>query len=341
MTALKGPEVDAFVRKPDARPIVLVYGPDAGLVRERVMAVLRASVDDIDDPFSLVRLEGDDLASDPARLLDEATTIPLFGGRRGVWVRAGSRNIVPAVEALLAAPLADVRVVIEAGDLKRNAALRTLCERAKNAAALPCYADSERDLARLVDEEMRAAGLTIAPDARAMLISLLGSDRLASRAELAKLVLYARGKTDVTIADIRAVIADAAALALDDVIDAAFAGLPEEVDIHYTRARAAGTAPGTIAAAALRQVSQLHLARLAVDSGTPAETVLERQMFVHFSRKALVQAALKIWTAPRLARLMLQLADAVRDTRLHAALADAIAERALLAIAQSARTRNE
>ena len=117
---------DAFVARPDpARAVVLVFGPDAGLVSERVDAIMRASVDDPDDPFSLVRLDGDALASDPARLIDEATTVPLFGGRRAIRVRAGSRNIVPAVEAVLAAPLRDCRVVIEAGDLKRNAPLRS------------------------------------------------------------------------------------------------------------------------------------------------------------------------------------------------------------------------
>ena len=46
---------------------MLVFGPDAGLVSERVDALVRASVDDPDDPFSLVRLDGDALASDPAR----------------------------------------------------------------------------------------------------------------------------------------------------------------------------------------------------------------------------------------------------------------------------------
>ena len=87
--------------------------------------------------------------------------MPLFGGRRAIRVRAGSRNIVPAVEGVLAAPLRDCRVVIEAGDLKRNAALRMVCERAKGAVAIPCYADDERDLGRLIDKEMRAAGLTM------------------------------------------------------------------------------------------------------------------------------------------------------------------------------------
>lgn len=339
MTALKGPEIDAFIRKPDARSIVLVYGPDAGLVRERVTALLRASVDDMDDPFSLVRLDGDELASDPARLLDEATTVPLFGGRRAVWVKAGARNIVPSVEALLTIPLADTRVVIEAGDLKRNAALRALCERAKEIAVLPCYPDSERDLARLIDEDMRAAKLNITPDARAMLVSLLGSDRLASRTELTKLALYARGQAEVTADDVLAVISDASALALDDLIDTAFAGKPEEADTHYARARSAGTPPGTILSAALRHVAQLHLARLAIEAGASVETVMERQMFVHFSRKAKVQTALRGWTAPRLARTMMQLADAVRDSRVHSVLAESIAQRVLLSIAQGARSR--
>ena len=35
---------------------------------------------------------------------------------------------------------------------------------------LPCYTDTERDLIRLVDDEMRDARLTIAPDARAALV---------------------------------------------------------------------------------------------------------------------------------------------------------------------------
>src|SRR5437660_11432803 len=138
MVALKSSEIESCVARPDpARAVVLVFGPDAGLVRERVEAIVRTSVDDPNDPFALVRLDGDILASDPARLADEALTVPLFGGRRVIRVRAGSRNIVPAVEGILGTALRDCRVVIEAGDLKRGTALRNLCEPAKTAAAIP------------------------------------------------------------------------------------------------------------------------------------------------------------------------------------------------------------
>src|SRR5256714_10964864 len=212
MVALKSSEIESFIARPDpARAIVLVFGPDAGLVSERANTIIRASVDDPADPFALVRLDGDALASDPARLIDEATTVPLFGGRRAIRVRAGSRNIVPAVEGILSAKLQDCRIVIEAGDLKRGAALRTMCERAKTAVAIPCYADADRDIGRIIDEEMRAADLTIAPDARAALVPLLGGDRRASRAELRKLALYAQGQERVEIDGVMAVISDASA----------------------------------------------------------------------------------------------------------------------------------
>src|SRR5215207_4830395 len=173
MVALKSSDIESFVARPDpSRAVVLVFGPDAGLVSERVDAIVRASVDDPADPFALVRLDGDALASDPTRLVDEATTIPMFGGRRAIRVRAGSRNIVPAIEGVLAARLSDCRIVIEAGDLKRGAALRNVCERAKTAVAIPCYTDAVRDIARLIDEELRAASLTISPDAREALVLL-------------------------------------------------------------------------------------------------------------------------------------------------------------------------
>jgi DNA polymerase-3 subunit delta len=337
MTAVRASDVDAFLARPDpARPVVLVFGPDAGLVSERVNALIKASVDDVNDPFSLVRLDADELAANPARLVEEAQTIPLFGGRRAVWAKAGSRNIAPAVEAVLALPASECRVVIEAGDLRRNAQLRVVCERAKNAAALPCYADTERDLARLIDTEMRAAELVLKPDARAMLIPLLGGDRAASRNELRKLALYARGRGEIDVDDVTAVVSDASALALDDLVDTAFAGRPADLEAQLAKVRAAGSPVGSIFFAAQRQLAQLHRWRTAIEAGAPF-SIDSLQPPLHFRRKNLVEVALKQWNAARLAAAMAELADAVLASRKTPALADTIAERALLSLAVWAR----
>ena len=342
MTAIKASDVDRFIAKPDpAQPVVLVFGPDAGLVRERVDELVRAAVDDLSDPFQFMRIEGEELSANPSRLVEEAHTIPLFGGRRAVLVKAGSRNISAALEPVLAAPSSDCRIIVEAGDLKKTAPLRTLCEKAKVAAALPCYEDGERDLARLIDEEMSTAALTIAADARAALAALLGGDRLASRNEIRKLALYAQGKERIELADVMAVVADASALALDGVIDATFAGETRDVETEFGKARAGGSSPAAIVSAAIRQVANLHKMKLAVEGGDSIEFAMMRGAPpVHFTRKKLVEAALRAWTPPRLLRAMQQLAEASLEARRNAALAEAIAQRTLLSIAVSARRRD-
>ncbi|MFZ5732857.1 MAG: DNA polymerase III subunit delta [Pseudomonadota bacterium] len=341
MVALRGREIDAYLAKPDnARPIVLLYGPDAGLVRERADALANSAVDDPNDPFSMVRLDGDELASEPSRLVDEAMTVPLFGGRRAIRVKAGSRSFASGVETLTQMALKDCRIVIEAGELRPDAPLRKACEKARTAVAIACYPDGERDLAKLIDDELRASDLRIAPEARATLTALLGGDRQASRNEIRKLALYAHGKREVTLEDIEAIVTDASGLALDPIVDGAFAGRAADVEVAFRKAMASGVYPGIIIMSAQRHAALLHKAALTVEDGTPASAVAESAFpRLHFSRKGAVETALRNLGPDRLLQIIQQLATAAYDMRKQSSLAATIAQRALLAIAANARRR--
>src|SRR5215471_16693007 len=312
MVALRGKEIDVFLVRPDpGRPIILLYGSDAGLVRERADALLASAVDDPNDPFSLVKLDGDELSAEPSRLVDEAMTVPLFGGRRAIRVRAGSRNFASGVETLAGMSVKDCRIVIEAGDIRPDNPLRKACERATSAVAIGCYPDTERDLAKLIDDELRIANLKIAPDARASLMALLGGDRQASRNELRKLTLFALGEGEVTLDHVMAVVADASELKLDPIVDGAFAGKPDLVESEFAKAMVAGTHPGVIISSAQRQAAWLHKSALAIAEGTPAASLLESGYpRLHFSRKPMVEIALRNFSPPRLATIIDQLATA-------------------------------
>jgi len=341
LVALRGKDIDAFLARPDpGRPIILLYGPDAGLVRERAEVLLASAVDDPNDPFSLVKLDGDELSAEPSRLVDEAMTVPLFGGRRAIRVRAGSRSFAGGVDTLADLPIKDCRIVIEAGELRPESPLRKACERAKTAVAIACYPDGDRELSKLIDDELRIANLHIAPDARATLMALLGGDRQASRNELRKLTLYAHGSGEVTLDDVMAVVADASELKLDPIVDGAFAGKPDQVESEFAKAMVAGTYPGVIISAAQRQAAWLHKSALAVAEGTPVATLLEGGFpRLHFSRKSAVETALRNLNAARLASIIELLATAALDMRKQPAISAAIAQRALLSIAANARKK--
>jgi DNA polymerase-3 subunit delta len=331
MVALKAGEVERFIGGPPGQyPVVLVYGPDAGLVAERCDALVARKLGAGADPLALVRLEGDEVAGDPDRLLDEAHTIPLFGGDRVVRLRLGSRQVQGAVQRLLDGPAPEALIVIEGGDLRRSSPIRTLCEKSPRAAALPCYPDAAADLARLIGQELGEAGLAIDAEARSALVGLLGGDRLASRQELRKLALYAHGKDRVDLADIGAVVDDATASAVDKVVDAAFAGDAAATDAELDAAVRAGVNVQTIVLAALRQA--LQLARLKAEPGK-AEAAMRG---MPFPRKAAMERTLGRWSQGGLERAVQRLGEATLESRQRSDLAAAVVGRALLVIAAEA-----
>jgi DNA polymerase-3 subunit delta len=184
--------VESFLRRPDPDVrAVLLYGPDAGLVRERADALGRTVSADLRDPFRIADLSGAAIAADPARLYDEAAQISLMGGRRLVRVReiAEAQSVIFA--RFLAAPPGDGLVVVEGGELPARGALRRAFDDAPCGVAIGCYPDGARDLAEVIRETLAAHRITASRDAIDFLVGHLGGDRLLTRAELEKLALYA------------------------------------------------------------------------------------------------------------------------------------------------------
>ncbi|MGE0715320.1 MAG: DNA polymerase III subunit delta, partial [Alphaproteobacteria bacterium] len=210
--------LDAFCRKPDAAVrAVLVYGPDAGLVRERAEALGRTVLAELDDPFRVSLLTGAAVAADPARLGEEASAQSLVGGRRLVRVRDATDAATPGFAAVLQAPTGDTLIVAEAGDL-RPGALRRLFEGAPDAAAVPCYVDEGAALERVLRETLARFQVGLDGEAARWLALHLGGDRGVLRGEAEKLALYVGEGGKVTIDDCIAVVGDSAEIALDAVV---------------------------------------------------------------------------------------------------------------------------
>jgi len=335
-------DAERFVDAPPAQFFLfLVHGADAGLVRERALRLAKARVDDRKDPFQFVELSGDAVAGDPLLLLDEANTVPLFGGKRALLVETGGKSVLPAVESLLNAPPQACSVILTAGALKRDAPLRKLIEGAKAGAAVECQPDSEQDLAALIERMMKEAGLAASEEARALLLAALGEDRLMSRAELDKLILYMRGRARVEADDVATIVAHASNIATDRVVLDAFSGDMSAAGARFDAALAQGADATQLIATALRYAQGLHRGRLAADAeGRPdaGTLALKRAGFFSVDPRQL-NAHLRNWQTRRIGGLIEPLRQAQTRARAHADTARMEAARALLNIAREARRK--
>lgn len=338
MTALKAPQVEGFLARPDPKlRAVLIYGPDRGSVAERIRKLVTTVAGSTDDPFVIERLSDAALGEQPGRLEDEARAIPMLGGPRVVWIEQAGAHLANAMKLYLEDPAPDAWVIAEAGPLPPSSKLRQIFEKAKNAVALPCYADTARSIDDLIDDEVAANGLRIAPDARHRLGAILGADRGLSRSELEKLCLYCHGQGEITVDDVDAVCGDVSALATDDLIDRVFEGDVAGMDAALTRLVASGTAVQAVIAALFNHISKLS----AVQSDSrPMDAALSGlRPPLHFSRKSSFKKQIGLWRLQDLKRAASATAEAEFRSRGSDGLADVAVSRHLLSLAQAARQK--
>lgn len=338
MVAVKAHQAESFLGAVASVPAaVLFYGSDAGLVSERA-AVLARRLADRDDG-EILRLEDADLEDEPGRIGIELQTIPMFGGRKIVRATAGRRITAAVLKPLIDGNL-EGNLIVEAGNLRPDEALRSLFEKSPRAAAVACYPDEARDLDAMINEVLGAAGLEIAPEAKRLLVSRLGADRGLSRAEVQKLALFARGRTRISEADVEAAVGDAAEMALDRIVLASASGRAAEAIRECDRSVAGGDSAQGVIAALQRHYLRLHRLRGSVEAGRSLDDAMRNlRPPPHFRQKAALEQQCRDWTLARLDAALVRIAAAAKEARLNSALEEVLAERLLLDLGALAKDK--
>ncbi len=329
---------------------VLVYGRDEGMVRERADLLARQIVEDTSDPFSAIRLDADEVKRDPALVADELAAMSMMGGRRLVRIdRAPDGVAAPVQAALEQAPPAAASgepgnfLLVTAGELAAGSKLRKFFEASKIALAMPCYGDEAGDVEALVRAALAPDGVTIEPAAMAFLTSNLGGDRLATRGELEKLMLYMKGREParITLDDVVACIGDSAGMALGDIASAVTGGNVKQLDLLFERAETRAESPVAILRIVSRRLMQFHFVCGLMEEGLACGDAVNRlkpKLFFKDSDMFRMQAP--AWKQGNAARALDILSEAEGQCKSTGLPDRAIAMRACMRIATSVAPRH-
>ncbi|MGQ3039336.1 MAG: DNA polymerase III subunit delta [Brevundimonas sp.] len=267
MILSKRPEVDRFLKSPDRGVrAAVIHGKDRSGVAERAGILCRSITPDLNDPFNVTVLTDSDIDGDEARLEEALTALSMIGGRRLVRVRLSAEKA--SVDKMLAAALKshadgafnpDAMLVIEAGALGRDSALRKAAEAAKEAVGIACYEDETGDVARMTREALAADKVGLTNDALDRFVGRLPRERGLMRQEIERLVLYigpGSGRI-IDVAELDAHLGIEPDASLQDAALQAFGGRPAPAQAGLRRALAEGESP----VMAVRQAS-IHLGKL-------------------------------------------------------------------------------
>ncbi len=324
--------VEAFLDAPGACNVVLLFGDDIGLMRERSNRLIHAIAGALDDPFRVSDLEREAVG----RIAEEMSNRSLMGGRRVVRIRDVTESALSAVTAVLGQK-GDTLLVLEASSLNSRSKLRGALDRAPDAVTIGCYPLDAAALDQVIVATLARFGVTVEADARTWLAGQLGVDQAVTRSELGKLALFVGDAGRVDLAAAQMSVGDLAGLSLEDALFAATAGNVIEADRALELAVAEGATAVGVLRAALYHLQKLQRARAAMMQGISAsEAARAARPPVFFQRQPAFVQALRLWSDEDLQGACSRLWEAERLCKRTGSPADTICRSAILGLAQRA-----
>ncbi len=339
---LSGGAIERFLKSPDpAIRAVLIYGPDEGLVRERLDRLAKTVVSDLKDPFRVCDLTADDLKDDPARLSDEAAALSFGGGRRLVRLRHMADTQTARIKPFVENPVGDALVLVQGGELGPRSSLRKLFEGSPAAAALPCYADEGQGLDRLVRDILAQANVSADAEAVDYLVSHLGGDRGVTRVELSKLITYLGDKPRITLADAEACVGDTAQIGQETLTLAVADGDAATALRALDRLHSEGVATVAILRTLIRHFTRLHLVSGLVAGGQTLDKAMSALKPPPLFKVApRFRTQVNRWPVDRLAQALDILLEAERDSKSVGLPDKALVDRTVMRLANAAQAKS-
>lgn len=331
-------QIDAFLKKPDAAArAILVYGPDAGLVKERAAMLGKTVVSDLNDPFNVCDITGDILGDDPARLEDEARAVSMMGGDRLIRIKDSADKLTTLFKDYLKNPVSGCLIVLEGGDLGARSTLRQLFEKSDKAAALPCYVEGERDLLGFIRQRLQDSGYRIDSDAATWLAGALAGDRQRVRGEIEKLITYMGDEKSVTIIHARACCGNAAEQSLDDVVYGTANGQTEAALKAYHTLIEEGIPVITILRSLQNHFRRLHLAKMRLEAGEMSDHIMKTlSPPVFFKQTDAFGGQMRKWKADVLLKTLDRLSDVEAQCKQTAMPAETLCAQTILSLSRVA-----
>ncbi len=268
--------VESFLQSPaPSCRAILLYGPDAGLIRERARALITRFLGASYDPFALVELMEAKITADPALLSDEISAINMMAPKRVIWLRDAGDKLTRILTDAAGQFNSSVLIIASGDELSSRSSLRAWFEKTDSAAAIACYHDEVRDVAGVIRKAFESAGVNADRDAVEYLSQQLGNDRYVTNQELDKCITFAGESKKLSLSDVQALVDYNRETNFDDLVNAVADRNLAALEKHLPMLLREGNQPVTYLRALQRYFNRLYAIRARINEGVPAEAVVQ------------------------------------------------------------------
>ncbi len=311
-------DIDGFVRSLGKSAAALIYGTDAGQVRQRAAELSDAWLGKNPDPMAKLELTVEQIKEDPAKLADELAAMSLMCPRRVILVREAEDGILPAIEEALRRRSPDNYLVLYVTEsLPATSKLRVWAERAGDVGAIACYKDEGSGLEQFIRETLKGYGLKADSETTRLLAYQLSGDRQIILNELEKLSLYVGDEAEmVTLEDVVATVGENNDRSFDELNAAVASGDMVNLCRLSDRLQMEGNHGLLLVRSLMRYMARLETLALKREAGMSIDAAIESlRPPLFFKAKPALKAHAGRWSATACATALAQLQRLELDSK--------------------------
>ena len=306
---IKNYEIDKFCSNFNAdHQAILIYGEDYGLKNERAEAIIKNY---LDNSNNIVELDIKSLISNPEVLSDELSSISLLADKKVIKIRDANDKISSIIENNINHTSKDCLLILISETLSPRSKLRLLFEQHKDAIILPCYSDTYTNIMNIIDNMFNNENIKIDINAKKLLANYLGVDRLVTKAEIEKAILYSGTSKELSLKDVSSFLSDQSSINIDKLYDLVLIGNIKKAYKILVQLQNEGISAIQILRAFTRQLQNLYSIKESVLLKNDINFVLDNfKPPIYFKRKDNIKLHANKWSFPMIKEALKMIANA-------------------------------
>ena len=186
-------------KKLDNYCLFLFYGENEGLKKNLIKIILNKN----NNRQKIHKFDESEILNNPDNIYNLIFSRSFFESFKICCINKISDKSLPFITDIMKKKPTDILIFSLSGNLEKKSKIRNLFEKEKELICVPCYSDTQIDLNRIINYELKNLNIKLSQEAINLIINRVDGDRQNLKNEINKIKNYCLNKKAISIEEVK------------------------------------------------------------------------------------------------------------------------------------------
>ena len=207
-------------KKIDNFSLFLFYGENEGLKKDLIESIINKN----NNKQKIHKFEESEILNNPDNIYNLIFSGSFFETFKICYINKISDKSLPFITDIMKKKPSDIIIFCLSGNLEKKSKIRNLFEKEKELICVPCYSDTQIDLNRIINYELKNLNIKLSQEAINLIITRADGDRQNLKNEINKIKNYSLNKKTISFEEVKILTNLASNFENDEIVNFSLSG---------------------------------------------------------------------------------------------------------------------